>query len=316
MSSHKAPNTHCVHIFDGEFQLLNSRSQTLENNSCCFLYGLWTHTSNAVVHLVVLTKKEIDYAKKHNLDCVGYVAKCYKKTLYDSVLQLTKLSSTRQHIIVDVHETTQSKSLKAYGTHHDVVRISEEASSQGHPLQVNILQGESPFRKEFFKVYPQLKNTNDYKSKTENGYGSCSDELNSQELMYKAGAVNPVSKELNEMNPENSTESETAIQCENMNGHQAKLNPDSSDIQWFKHNIKFQLKIKGNIVVEKSFGELLFHFEHNCKQWQIALTQDPASGKKMAKIGSNQETKDPQEFSSKNVLNTIKNMCQCETCRK
>ena len=326
MSSHKAPNTHCVHIFDGEFQLLNSRSQTLENNSCCFLYGLWTHTSNAVVHLVVLTKKEIDYAEKHNLDCVGYVAKCYKKTLYNSVLQLTKLSSTRQHIIVDVRETTRSRSLKAYGTHHDVVRISEEASSQGHPLQVNILRGESPFRNEFFKAYPQLKNTKDYKSETENGY-----DQNGQEHIYKVGGVKPVGKELYEMNrgskraktTEHSAERDTAFYKEDtINGYQAKLDPNSIDIKHFRHKIKVEFDVSDDELLHaENSEELSYYFKHNYKQWEIVLSQDPESGNKMAEIisestevPSSPKTSKLQKFSTENVVGEIKKMCQCKAC--
>ena len=278
--------------------------------------------------MVVLTGKEDSYAKKHNLDCVGYVAKCYTKTLYNSVLELTKLSSTRQHIIVDVSETTRSRYLKAYGTQHDAVRESGEASSQGHPLQVNILQGESPFRNEFFKVYPQLKNTNDYKSETENGYVR-----NSHEDMNKVGSVKPVGKELYEMNrgskraktTENPTESETAFYKEDItNGHQAKLDPNSTDIKHFRYKIKVEFDVPDHKLVHGENSEKLsYYFEHNYKQWEIVLSQDPESGNKMAEIisentevSSSPKTSNLQKFSTEHAVEEIKKMCQCEACSK
>ena len=304
MSSDRIPKTQFVHIFNGEFQQLKSRlkEQIGQDGLCCFLYGLWTHTSNVVVHLVVSKDKEYKYARKHHLDCVGYVAKYYTQHVYDMVRTTNELSPTRQHVIVDVSETATSNSLSAYGTDHYALRASAEASSQGQPLQVNILPSESPFR---IELNPGMRNMNGYNIESENNSESYSG--------VSSNATNPTSREENQVGNE----------LTEMNGHQDQIDPNASEIKHFKHKLGKELGLGEHELqvepLEKS--SLSFHFVHSNKQWQIKLINS-SSGKTSAEIlfkeltGSSSEPQEArvEEFSAQNMLNKIQEKCQCEKC--
>lgn len=335
MSSSKVPQTpQYVHIFNGEFEQLKSyQKQPIENGLCCYLYGLWTHSSNVVIHLVVSNQTEQKYAQTHRLDCVGYVAMKYSADLYDMVKCQTKLSTRRQHIIVDVNETDRTDSLQAFASHSK----REDPLRQGQRLKVKILPSKSPFRNELYKKNPEMKTfMNGHKSESENDLRSHSKVHQvSQELPAKVGNESQLGKELYDMNRgsggasknENCIESETATYHGNQtNGHQDKIDQSSSLFKSLEHKIKKEFELK-NIPVEEhpEKSSLVLHFKHNGKQWQIELKEDQSSDKTLVEIFFSELTEVPlnpvkacsQEFrTSQPVIDKIKELCQCEKCKK
>lgn len=157
MSSFVVPTTQCVHIFEGEVERLKSclGKPFGYDGLCCFLYGLWTHSSNVVIHLVVSTGPEYLHADKHQLNCVGFVADSYSKHLYELVYGLTGISDQRQHIIVDVSKTESP--LRLLRSHPDVFVIQQDPLSEANLLQVNVLASESPCRKQFCKMHHEIE---------------------------------------------------------------------------------------------------------------------------------------------------------------
>ncbi len=251
-----------------------------------------------------LKDKEYNYARKHHLDCVGYVAKYYTQRVYDMVKAPNELSATRQHVIVDVSETATSNSLSAYGTDHYALRESAEASSQGQPLQVNILPSESPFR---IELNPGMRNINGYNTESENNSESHSGVF--------TNATNPTSREENQVGNEltdMNSASGRANTNRNMNGHEDRI--AARDIQLFKQQIRYELGV--DLQVEEPLGEssLLLYFAHSDKQWGIKLERDSKSGKTSAEILFKELTDHSREaqkayvdeYHTENMLNKIK----------
>ena len=322
MPSSDVPKTQFVHIFREEFeQHLKWRFQEPigKNGLCCFLYGLWTHTSNVVVHFIVSNEEESNFAKEHRLDCVGYVAKEYSKNQYNQVKQMTKLSAERQCIIVDISETKRFKELRAHGTDYNAMTDeSTAASGQGHLLEVNLLPGGSPFRKEYSKLNPKGENRNGDKIESENHCGSYSDKSNDQENRHKkVSSEGQYWQPLDHLDPQSKrarlAEGETTDHGENgINGHPAKIDPDSTDIRLLKHKVKEEFELDGELLHEERSGKLVFYFIHNEKQWEIALSQDPARGILAQVLTESKEiSSKPREFDSQEVINDIKELCQC-----
>ena len=153
MSSFDVPTTQCVHIFESEIEQLKSclpKSIGVDGLRC-YLYGLWTHSSNVVIHLIVSTDEEYEHAEKHQLNCVGFVADSYSMHLYELVHGLTGISCSRQHIIVDVSKTKSP--LRLFRSHPDVFLKQQDPLSEANLLQVNVMPSESPCRGQFSKMY-------------------------------------------------------------------------------------------------------------------------------------------------------------------
>ena len=159
MSSFDVPIIHCVHIFEGEVERLGKcieESRLGPDGWCCLLYGLWTHSSNVVVQLVVSMQHQFSHAEKHKLECIGFVARSYSEHLYQVVEGITAISRQRQHVIVDV-SNLKAKSLQLFRSHPDYLLGQGDPLSEEHVLQVNKLAGQSPYREQLCKIHPEIE---------------------------------------------------------------------------------------------------------------------------------------------------------------
>ena len=325
MSSHHIPTTHCVHIFKSEHEQLRNRLDTpIEDTPTSYLYGLWTHTSNIVIHLIVSDPDELKHAKAHRLDCVGYVAKEYTGNM---AYEEAELSPKRQHVIVDVNETKRSNSLRAYSSHQDVFRRGENPLSQERLLQVNELASESPFRKELReKNRPVEHELNGYKNESGNGLASTSDvlgrstqdALNQEHILTEANKNHYCGIEMHDMSGGCEIKDETRCPENQFNGHLNETETDSSLKKLLIHKIKneFQLGDK-DIQFEEAREKLSFKFEHCGKQCQIQVTEDHTTDKQLAEIFFLEHKAFSQEFTcTQTVFDKIKELCQCTSCRK
>lgn len=323
MSINRIPTTQCVHIFSSELERLIDRLDTpIEDTPSSYLYGLWTHTSNIVIHLIVSDQEELKHAKAHRLNCVGYVANEYTRNMAHEA----ELSPNRQHVIVDVNETKTSHSLRAYSSHRDVFRGRENPLSPERLLQVNVLKSESPFRKELREKNPGVEQAlNEYKNESGNGLASSSydvfrrstqDALNPAHILTVANENHYCKIEMRDMNGEHEINDESPCPENQLNGHQYET---ETDLSWKKqmviHKIKneFQLDDK-DIQVEET---LKFKFEHCDKQWQIQLTDDHTTGKQYAQIFFQECNAFSQEIAStQDVIDKIKELCHCPVCKE
>ena len=326
MSDHRIPTTHCVHIFKSELEQLRNRLDTpIEDTPSSYLYGLWTHTSNIVIHLIVSDPEELKHAKAHRLDCVGYVAKKYTGNMAYEEAQ--ELSPKRQHVIVDVNETKRSNSLRAYSSHQHVFRRGENLFSQERLLQVNELASESPFRKKLReKNRPVEHEVNGYKNESGNGLASTSDVLgrstqhafNKEHISTEANKNHYCGIEMHDMSGGCEIKDETRCPENQFNGHLNETETDSSLKKLLIHKIKneFQLGDK-EIQFEEARERLSFKFEHCGKQCQIQVTEDHTTDKQLAEILFSEYKVFSQEFTcTQTVFDKIKELCQCTSCRK
>ena len=332
MSSGYIPTIQCVYTFKNELDELTKCFK--EPNSAgvyCYLYGLWTHSSNVVVHMVVSTKPEFDYVKKHSLDCVGYAAECYTAKSCQLVHQSTKISSSRQHIVIDVDNTKRSGDLHAYAMHLKILKQEKYTFRQGNFLQTNILPNQSPFRTEFYRIHPALKPRQNNENETSFGSNmvSCEEEFVGQkqrsegwtESLHSEKQLHITSNGVGSANMNgNVMESETVSCLENqMNGHHESI----SLIQKLKHRIKREFDLGESEPVEEIYEPpLRLHFQHGGKQWMIWWSLNKANGKMQANIQGSEVTGDhckpvkapPHDFYTNQTLLEIRKLCQCEKC--
>ena len=323
MSSHFIPTTHCVHIFKSELDQLRNRLDTpIEDTPTSYLYGLWTHTSNIVIHLIVSDPDELKHAKAHRLDCVGYVAKEYTGNM---VYKKAELPPNRQHVIVDVNETKRSNSLRAYSSHQDVFRRGENPLSQERLLQVNELASESPFRKELRKKNrPVEHELNGYKNESGNGLAPTSDvlerstqnALNKEHILTEANKNHYRGKEMYNMSG-GYDKDETPCSENLFNGHQNETETDSSLKRLLIHKIKKEFQPDKEIQFQQTRERLSFKFEHCSKQYKIQLTEDHTNNKQYVDIFFQEYKAFSQEFTyTKDVIDKIKELCYCPFCKE
>ncbi|XP_028402845.1 uncharacterized protein LOC114525645 [Dendronephthya gigantea] len=322
------PITQCVHIFEGELRRLRSRLDTpigIKGLSC-YLYGLWTHSSNVVVYLVVSCGKELEYAEKHKLNCVGYVAKEYTEHLYDIALVQTKesLSTRRQHVIVDVSDTKKSGLLHAYGSHLYVLQRGEHVFNLERSLQVNILKNESPFRKDAPPVAEAAQiNWHEIKSESRSNSGERKGQLVKEIKTPEKKLSNLDSAREREREPRrrSNIERETGSSGGNQTkGYlESKITQSLSIVRSIKHKVKSQFGVQDDdhIMIEEFVDKLVLRFGHNSENWEIELKWGE-SGEYFVEISSSNSAKaHSQEFhQSSFVVDEIKRLCGCETCSK
>lgn len=321
--------TQCVHIFRGELQQLKNyiKESADSDDLICQLYGLWTHSSNIVVHLVASNSTEREYARSHQLNFVGYIAKKYTQQVYEIVR--SELSRMRQYITVDVHETVRLDSLQAYGANRGVdVRNCEVSSGQGRALQVNILQSESPFRTELYTMYPELKKMNELKIESGNASrveyrqsntsASMNEEMESESQTINA--ANEKNRESASTNPDRNSGGSESNRETYTNGPENNIVESTSpNLAYLKHLIKWDFKVSESDIV---IVNLSMSFEHNRKKWKIESKRNN-NFVEVSFSDVNVTAEDPsptvKEYSlksSKIIVTELKKLCICETCSR
>ena len=291
MSSFDVPTTQCVHIFENEIEQLKSclpKSIGIDGLRC-YLYGLWTHSSNVVIHLIVSTDEEYEHAEKHQLNCVGFVADSYSMHLYELVHGLTAISCNRQHIIVDVSKIKSP--LRLFRSHPDVFLKRQNPLSEANLLQVNIMASESPCRKQFRKIYPGKELTvNGCEIESESDIKLPNSEASHEKTMYGDQEV-------------------------------GKIDPNS----WLIRYIKLKIKSENlcELLEETLQNPSLFilQFAHRGKKWQIEFKADK-NDEIWTDISVYSEPDATFQVCSHELLDTsqfiidsIKKSCQCEICK-
>ena len=326
MSSDRIRATQCVHIFKSELEQLKDRLDEPigMGGLSSYLYGLWTHSSNIVIHLIVSGEDELKHATARRLDCVGYVAKEYPADMVhdDAVF----FSPNRQHVIVDVSETKTSSSLVAYSSDWDVFHRRE------YPLhlQVNVLASESPFRRQLRETNQGVEHRlNGYENESENGLPSSSDVLTrtTQDALNEEHPSEVANEnheccrtKLYDMNGgyDDMGKDETLCHGKQLNGHK-DAEADSSLKKLLTHKIKeeFELEDDKDIKVEETRKTLSLKFEHNDNQWKIQLTEVPTSDRQRVEIFFQECQALSQEFcTTQTVIKKIKEVCQCTFCNE
>ena len=311
MPSDGIPNTQCVHIFEGELKQLTSRldSPIGRDGLSCYLFGLWTHSSNIVVYLIVSCGEELGWAEKHQLDCVGYVAKEYTEHLYEIAKMQTckSLSARRQHVIVDVSDTKTSGSLQAFGSHLELLRREEFVYNPQRRLQVNILKNESPFRKEA----PVKAEINGHQIEIESISNSGDKERRHAKEINKTHSGNP-DAEREHRNGSNIESENGSSRGNHMNGYrEAKITQSSSMVRSIKHKLKSEFGVQDeNIQTKELSDKLELKFDHNREGWKIDL-KCRESGEYFVEISSlsSQKAFSGEFYQSDVVVNEIKRLC-------
>ena len=292
MSSFDVPTTQCVHIFENEIEQLKSclpKSIGIDGLRC-YLYGLWTHSSNVVIHLIVSTHEEYEHAEKHQLNCVGFVADTYSMHLYELVHGLTGISCNRQHIIVDVSKTKSP--LRLFRSHPDVFLKRQNPLSEANLLQVNIMASESPCRKQFSKMYPGKElAVNGWEIESESDIRLRDSKVSNEKTMYGDQEI-------------------------------GKIDPNSwLIIRCIKLKIKSESLCK---LLKETFQDpslFILRFAHCDKIWQIEFKADENdeiwidilahSGLESAFQVCSHELLDTSQC----IIDSIKKSCQCEICK-
>lgn len=203
MPSKLIPTIQYVYIFKSEHERLVScfEREIGYGGLCCFLYGLRTHSSNVVVHLVVSNDDEFNAAQDNHLDCVGYVAKIYDMHLFKFIQGLTNLSFQKDHVVIDICQRKKAKDPNFFCTNSDLLKEAVDPL-KGESLQLRILEDESPFRKLVHSI-PRvlsiaLKSQNGNVSNFSKEQTFCDTEMSKDETHLKLRAIkNRIDAKLN-----------------------------------------------------------------------------------------------------------------------
>ena len=124
-----------------ELQRCLRERRHFEPDIFCLLFGLWTHSSSVVIHLVLSNVQEIHFAKAHKLNCLGYYASEYSNDVDSSTRSRYPSMSQRETITIEWNQTKQGKPFSVFA------RSTPGHSHSGKiELEVKILDQINPFR--------------------------------------------------------------------------------------------------------------------------------------------------------------------------
>ena len=293
MSSFDVPIIQCVHVFEGEVERLEKcidESTLGPDGLCCLLYGLWTHSSNVVVQLVVSMEHQLSHAEKHKLECIGFVARSYSEHLYQVVEGITAISRQRQHVIVDV-SNLKTKSLRLCRSHPDYLFGQGDPLSEEHVLQVNILADQSPYREQLCKFYPEI-----------------------EPAIYGFEMKSESNRKLRD----------SAVRHEKQEVHRQKevctIDRNSLLIKSIILKIKSENLFDSPNEIWQDPSFFILWFEHCSKIWKVEFKADEDDEIWIdifySKCDETVQVCSHLQAESQLVIDTIKNSCNCEICKQ
>lgn len=268
------------------------RNEKNEQNTYYLLYGLWTHSSSVVVHLVLSTAaaEEIQLADTHKLNCLGYVAREYTKDLDKSIRSRYPTMSLRETIRIEWNKAKKGDLLRGVFAWPTSVSDSQCRLTE---FEVKILGQANPFRHLIPRHHTSINvdniQGNNESETTQNSFGRQGNDRSVQ------------------------GDPKTASSPQNSEAALASM-PIIKSIQ---HRVKIELANDETVKTKSELSVVQVEFTHHSRQWWIKLGRNTRVSQHVAveincasgSLGWEEIAFEELSVSSKNIISAIRSAC-------